>query len=112
MGGWKLENGTAVSAEDLACEIAEVPRTRFWRLSHMVFLWPEGADPQRTTAGLGGFGDGFVFEIVAVEGGVEWLVQPVNGGPDDRTDGRSANGGEAVRDAFAELERRRAAAAG
>lgn len=110
-GGWKLEDGTPVRAEDLICEVTEIPRTRFWRLSHMVFLWPSGSDPGRTGSDPGGFADGFVFEIVAVEGGVDWLVQSVNGGPDDRTEGHATTGSEAVRDAFVELERRRTARA-
>lgn len=110
-GGWKLEDGRPVTAEDLIREVTEIPRTRFWRLSHMVFLWPAGSDPGRTDPAPGGFADGFVFEVVAVEGGVDWLVQAVNGGPDDRTEGRAATGSEAVREAFVELNRRLAARA-
>lgn len=110
---WKLENGTPVTQEDLAEEITRVPRTRFWRLSHMAFLWPADADPAGTEPG-GGFAEGFVLEIVAVDQGVEWLLQPVAGDAQDRIRGAEKTGRLAVAAAFEQLERlvteRRAAA--
>jgi len=61
---WKLEDGSWVTPEDLAEEITRVPRTRYWRLSHLAFLWPETADPGRHDLDINGFGEGFVLEIV------------------------------------------------
>ncbi|GAB4129983.1 MAG: hypothetical protein Kow00104_15570 [Rhodothalassiaceae bacterium] len=100
---WILENGAAVTEEDLADEIFRVPRTKFWRLSHIVLIWPEGSDPS-SGAETGGFGDGFAIELVAVEGGVDWLLQPVGETTSHRVGGRAPDGRSAVRDVFATLE--------
>ncbi|MFQ5348400.1 MAG: hypothetical protein ACE5ED_11255 [Rhodothalassiaceae bacterium] len=102
---WKLEDGTPVTPEDLAEEITRVPRTRFWRLSHMVFLWPGDADPEEMSGATGGFSDGFVLELVAPEGTVEWLIQPIEGDAQERITGEAPVGRKAVLAAFAELER-------
>lgn len=103
---WKLENGRPVTQEDLTAEIARVPRTRFWNLSHMCFLWPQGADPADPDTPVGGFKDGFALELVPVQGGVEWILQPVGGQTRDRVEGEAPNGAKAVAAAFAEMERR------
>lgn len=100
---WKLENGREVTAEDLAEEITRVPRTHFWRLSHVALLWPIDADPD-STASVDGFGDGFAIELLAVEGAVEWLLQPVGADASRRLTGRAAVGRDAVLDAFTALE--------
>ncbi len=101
---WKLEDGTPIGEEELAEEITRVPRTRFWRLSHMVFLWPESADPADMSEG-GGFHDGFALEIIAIEGGVEWLIQPVGGGAENRIVGIEPTGARAVQAALARMEK-------
>lgn len=100
---WKLENGTPITAGELADEIAMVPRTRFWRLSHLVMLWPESADPD-SAAEENGFTDGFVLELVPVPDGIEWLLQPTNTVVADRQSGRAANGHNAIMAAFRCLE--------
>lgn len=100
---WKLEDGTPIGEEELAEEITRVPRTRFWRLSHMVFLWPEDSDPADMSEG-GGFYDGFALEIIAIEGGVEWLVQPVGGRAEDRIIDSEPTGARAVQAALARME--------
>ncbi len=102
---WKLEDGTPVTPEDLAEEITRVPRTRYWRLSHMVFIWPEDADPEDMSGAPGGFSDGFVLELVAPEGVVEWLIQPVESDARDRITGEAPVGRKAVFAAFAALEK-------
>ncbi len=100
---WKLEDGTPIGEEELAEEITRVPRTRFWRLSHMVFLWPHDSEPGDMDEG-GGFYDGFALEVIAIEGGVEWLVQPVGGGTEERILGAEPTGARAVRAALATME--------
>lgn len=103
---WKLENGRPVTQEELAAEITRVPRTRFWHLSHVCLLWPQAANPGDHTAVHGGFQDGFALELVAVQGGVEWILQPVGGRSRDRVEGEAPTGRSAVAAAFAEMERR------
>ncbi|GAK33718.1 hypothetical protein AQ1_01608 [alpha proteobacterium Q-1] len=99
MEGWKLEDGTPVTADDLAREITLVPRTRFWRLSHIALLWPRHSDPD-STAQAGGFADGYALELTPAPDGVIWLLQPVNGDPLDRQTGFAPNGRAAVMAAF------------
>lgn len=101
---WKLEDGTWVTPEDLAEEITRVPRTSFWRLSHLAFLWPEIADPERHDLEAGGFGDGFALELVPIEGAVEWLLQPINGDAHDRVTGVAPVGRKAVEAAFERMD--------
>lgn len=101
---WKLEDDSWVTPEDLAEEITRVPRTRYWRLSHLAFLWPESADPARTDIDVDGFDDGFVLELVPIEGAVEWLLQPIGGDARDRIMGQAPMGRKAVEAAFATME--------
>ncbi len=100
---WKLDNGKQVTAKDLIDEIALVPRTRFWRLSHLVLLWPVEADPD-SSAKENGFTDGFVLELLTLPNGVEWLLQPVNSTIADRKSGQEKSGRDAVIAAFHELD--------
>jgi len=101
---WKLEDGSWVTPEDLAEEITRVPRTRYWRLSHLAFLWPETADPERHDLDINGFGDGFVLEIVPIEGAVEWLLQPIGGNAHDRVTNVAPMGRKGVEAAFERME--------
>ena len=102
---WKLEDGSWVTPEDLAEEITRVPRTRYWRLSHLAFLWPEIADPDRHDLEAGGFGDGFALELVPIEEAVEWLLQPIGGDARDRITDIASSGRKAVEAAFERMER-------
>lgn len=101
--GWKLEDGTPVTAEELAEEITRVPRTRFWRMTYMVFLWPEDADPARPDE-ADGFYAGFVLELVALEGAIKWVIQPVGGDRSARVEGIAPVGRKAVFAAMAKME--------
>jgi len=101
---WKLEDGSWVTPEDLAEEITRVPRTRYWRLSHLTFLWPEGSDPEDMEDEAAGFFAGFAMELVPVEGAVEWLLQPVGGDARDRVNGEAPIGRKAVEAAFETME--------
>lgn len=102
---WALEDGTPVTQEDLADEITLVPRTRYWRLSHLVILWP-GDEDSEDIRPEGGFSAGFILELVAVPGAVEWLLQPVAGDAGDRLRGQEDNGRTAVAQAFAVMEKK------
>ncbi len=101
---WKLENGRPVTLEELATEITRVPRTRFWNLSHMCFLWPRSSDPSDPESQFGGFKDGFALELVPVQGGVRWILQPVGSQASDRVEGEAPTGRGAVTAAFEHME--------
>ncbi len=101
--GWKLEDGTPVTVEELAEEITRVPRTRFWRMTYMVFLWPEEADPAKPDE-TDGFYSGFVLELVAIEGAIKWVIQPVAGDKSARVEGLAPVGRKAVEAAMAKME--------
>ncbi len=96
---WKLENGKPVTLRDLIDEIALVPRTRFWRLSHLVLLWPISADPD-SAAKEDGFADGFVLELLTIPNGIEWLLQPVDAPITERKSGQEKTGRDAIIAAF------------
>ncbi|GER07370.1 hypothetical protein GCM10007972_13930 [Iodidimonas muriae] len=100
---WKLENGTPVTAHDLATEIKGVPRTKFWRLSHLAILWPMEADPDSLEK-EDGFADGFVLELVPTQTGVDWLLQPVDADAQHRITGSETDGPSAVAAAFQHLD--------
>lgn len=106
---WFLENGTEITVGQLTAEIRGVPRTHFWRLSHMVFIWPEDADPTRSDS-LWGFEAGFGLELMPHPDHVEWGLESLDRKNPERLCGRAADGTKAIEDAWEVMTRQREAA--